>query len=437
MSWDYRFGALILLSTIIDYYVGWLLTRSQNRTWRLFLLNFSLITNLVFILGFFKYYNFLASTTNSFSLWALDQSFLPVLDIILPAGISFFTFQSLSYTIDVYKGEIPAERDFIRFALFVSFFPQLVAGPIVTAKTFIPQLHEPKRFEDIPFRVAVRYFMLGYFKKAVLSDQIAPTIDMIFTDPTVLHTGTLWIGAVLGGTQVYLDFSGYSDMAIGSALLLGYKLPTNFNLPFKASSVSEFWRRWHMTLNFWLRDYIYFSLGGSRVSSLRRKFNIWFTMFVSGVWHGANWTYVFWGSLNGFFYMVEEFYRERWGKPKGETNPFPKLQFMVWFLKMSLTNLLFFLGAVFFRSANFTAALQHLKGMFLWQTGVFRTYIWKEFLWVSCFLILGHCLGHYLWEEGKEKQIPASLELAIYPIVVLILALFTPENSVPFIYFQF
>ncbi len=445
MSWDYRFGALILLSTFIDYFVGWKLGNTENPRARLALLYFSLITNLICILGFFKYYNFVAASINaiggsSFGDASAVTPILPILNIILPAGISFFTFQSLSYTIDVYRKEIPSERDFIKFSLFVSFFPQLVAGPIVTARTFLPQLYEVKKFEEIQFRIAIRFFMLGYFKKAVLSDQIAPTLQVIYTDPTILHTYTLWIGSVLGGVQVYLDFSGYSDMAIGSALLLGYKLPINFNLPFIATTVSGFWRRWHITLNSWLRDYIYFPMGGSRVSPVRRKFNLWFTMFASGVWHGANWTYVFWGSLNGVFYVIEEFYHDLF--PKKEIAAYQSYlrkiwEGFLWLFQNTLSNLAFFLGAVFFRSTSFEKAVLHIKGMFYWQDGLFRPYMWKDFLWVFVFVAGGHILGYFIFEKGKGKNIPAALELAIYPLLILILSLFTPENSTPFIYFQF
>jgi len=440
MSWDYRFGALILLSTFIDYFVGLRLSQTEKPKVRLALLYFSLITNLVFILGFFKYYNFLAGTTNSLGNFAGHENILPILNIILPAGISFFTFQSLSYTIDVYRKEIPSERDFIKFSLFVSFFPQLVAGPIVTARTFIPQLYEKKRFEDIEFRVAIRFFMLGYFKKAILSDQIAPTLELIYSDPTILHTYTLWMGSILGGVQVYLDFSGYSDMAIGSALLLGYKLPTNFNLPFLATTISGFWRRWHITLNSWLRDYIYFPMGGSRVTPIRRKFNLWFTMFVSGVWHGANWTYVFWGSLNGVFYVIEEFYHDLFPKKeKKEPNLYAQkiAHGFVFVVQNLLSNLAFFLGAVFFRSSSFGNAVLHIKGMFVWQNGLLRPYMWKDFLWVFVFVFLGHVFGYFIFEKQKGRNVSALAEFAIYPVLVLILALFTPENSTPFIYFQF
>lgn len=437
MSWDYRFGALILLSTAIDYYVGLRLSDESRERVRYYLLLFSLITNLVFILGFFKYYNFLVTSINTITNPMFGADALPVLKIILPAGISFFTFQSLSYTIDVYRKEIPAEKDFIRFALFVSFFPQLVAGPIVTARTFMPQLYTPKKLEDIEFRVAIRFFMLGYFKKAVLSDMVAPTIDTIYADPAGHHAYALLIAAALGGIQVYLDFSGYSDMAIGSAMLLGYRLPTNFNLPFLATSVSGFWRRWHMTLNSWLRDYIYIPMGGSRVTSVRRKFNLWFTMFVSGVWHGAQWTFVFWGSLNGVFYVLEEVWKERFPDKKGNSETEPWYKIPLWLFQNLLNSSVFFLGAVFFRSLTWENAWIHIRGIFTFQAGQIRPYMWKDFLWVLFFLYLGHIIGYFIFEKGKGKQIPASLEFAVYPILFLVLNLATPENSVPFIYFQF
>ncbi len=429
MSWDYRFGALILLSTLIDYFVGLQLSKTESTFKRKLYLYFSLITNLVLILGFFKYYNFFATTVNQVTgIWSSPET-LPILQIILPAGISFFTFQSLSYTIDLYRREIPVEKDFLNFALFVSFFPQLVAGPIVMAKTFLPQLFERKHLESIEFRVGIRMFLLGYFKKAVLSDQIAPTIDAIFANPNGHNTGALWIGAVLGIVQVYLDFSGYSDMAIGSAKLLGYQLPENFKLPFIATSISEFWRRWHMTLNSWLRDYIYIPLGGSRVSSVRRKWNLWFTMFVSGFWHGADWTYIFWGSWNGLFYVAEEVVRPP--EKRKQLRPW------AWILLNLFTCTVCFMGAVFFRSHSLSNAFDHLYGMFTIKEGVLRPYMWKHFLWTVFFLAFGHYLGYLIFEKKKFFAPPAYIEFALLPFVILILSLFTPDNSLPFIYFQF
>ena len=197
------------------------------------------------------------------------------------------------------------EKSFIKFALYVSFFPQLVAGPIVTAKTFLPQLFRKVQFEDVNFKKAIRYFLLGYFKKVIISDNISPIVDLIFKNPENYGTSVLWLANVLFALQLYGDFSGYTDMAYSSALLLGYELPENFYLPFKATSVTDFWRRWHISLSTWLRDYIYISLGGSRYGRLRHKFNLFMTMFLGGIWHGANWTFFLWGIFMGFFLAIE------------------------------------------------------------------------------------------------------------------------------------
>jgi len=429
MSWDYRFGALILLSTALDYWVGLKLGKEERKNYRKILLYFSLFANLVCILGFFKYYIFLASNLNSVSRLIGDSDLLPIYNIILPAGISFFTFQSLSYTIDVYNRKIPVENDFVRFALFVSFFPQLVAGPIVMAKTFLPQLLVPRELNKIAFREGIRFFLLGYFKKAILSDHVARTVDTIYSNPGEYSWIALYIGAVLGGVQVYLDFSGYSDMAIGSAKLLGYDLPENFRLPFIASSVSDFWRRWHMTLNAFLRDHVYIPLGGSRVSEWKRKWNLWFTMFVSGIWHGANWTFVSWGSWNGFLYVSEEILSppEKRKEPRGIKKVL--LHLLVWNV--------FFLGAVLFRSHNINNAIIHFQRMFTLAPGELRPFMWKAFVITILCLGIGHWLGKKIFEDKKWKAPNPIIEFALLPFVIVLFVVLTPENSVPFIYFQF
>ena len=272
MSWDYRFGALILISTLIDYYLAIQIFNTENiRMRKLYLLS-SLILNLVCILGFFKYYNFFARSLNGVAGNLGYSPFAPILDIILPVGISFFTFQSLSYTIDVYRKVIPVEKSLLRFALYVSFFPQLVAGPIVTAKTFLPQLFRKVKLEEIDFKKAIRYFLLGYFKKVVISDNVSPIVDLIFKNPENYGTSALWLANILFAIQLYGDFSGYTDMAYSSALLLGYELPENFYLPFKATSVTDFWRRWHITLGSWMKNYLYIPLGGNKVNSKMKLF---------------------------------------------------------------------------------------------------------------------------------------------------------------------
>lgn len=436
MSWNYRFGALIFISTVIDYYLAIRITETDSKKQKKTFLYISVFLNLVCILGFFKYYNFFSENINLFlSLFGFKSPF-PLLHIVLPVGISFFTFQSLSYTIDVYREIIPCERSFIRFSLFVSFFPQLVAGPIVTAKSFLPQLFEKVEFQDIQFRVAIRYFFLGYFKKVILSDNAAPIVDLIFRSPENYGTTASWIAAILFSIQIYCDFSGYSDMAYGSALLLGYRLPENFRLPFISRSITEFWGlRWHLSLSIWIRDYVYIPLGGSRVSYFRHKFNLWLTMFLSGIWHGANWTFVIWGSVQGFLVVIESLFNE-FKKKKFGNRTFPSYRFffiphiIVSFFFMAIIN-------TWFRAENIQKEFIMLKNMLVWREAGLRPYMVNTALLVLLTVGLGHILGYKIFEQKKEWKIPAALEFFGYIIFVFVFAALTNDKELPFVYFQF
>ncbi|MEM7183278.1 MAG: MBOAT family O-acyltransferase [Spirochaetota bacterium] len=436
MSWDYRFGALIFLSTIIDYALGIAISKTESQKQKKSYLLASILLNLVFILGFFKYYTFLTSNANAlFKSAGLSYSF-PLVHIILPVGISFFTFQSLSYTIDVYRGVIPYEKDFVRFALFVSFFPQLVAGPIVTAKTFLPQLAEKIRFEDVPFRIAIRFFMLGYFKKVLIADNAAPIVDMVFKCPWDYGADACWVGAILFVIQIYGDFSGYSDMAYGSALLLGYKLPENFRLPYLAKSVTEFWgMRWHMSLSIWIRDYVYIPLGGSRVSYFRHKFNIWFTMLLAGIWHGAAWTFVIWGAIQGFVIIIESWIVE------ARTKLFPSWQpdtsKVIRLCKIVFTFLLITFICSWFRATSVDMEIVMIKQMLSFEKKGLRVFMYNRFLILTGITIIGHYLGYKIFEAKKTWQISKRVEFASYTLLVLVFALYTNDNETPFIYFAF
>lgn len=440
MSWDWRFGGLILLSTIIDYYIAIKIDETPEQNKRKFFLNLSLILNLICILGFFKYYNFLAGSINQLAILLGFGSggIIPILSITLPVGISFFTFQSLSYTIDVYRRIIPVEKSFIKFALFVSFFPQLVAGPIVTAKTFIPQLLRKINFEDIDFRKAIRYFLMGYFKKVVISDNLAPIIEKIYHNPEMYGTGALWFGCFLFVIQLYGDFSGYSDMAYSTALMLGYELPENFYLPVKATSVTDFWRRWHISLSTWLRDYIYISLGGSRKGYVMHKFNLFMTMFLGGIWHGANWTFFIWGSFMGFFLAVESMIND-W-----KEKHFPHFQFTNVFISkiFYILSLIYGVGTVAFACALFRAesldkALTMMGRMLTLTTGDLRPYMLKNGLLGILVIVIGHYLGHLIFEKKKKFNINRNVEYSVYIVTILLIAYLTPDGEPPFVYFQF
>ncbi|TGK34881.1 MBOAT family protein [Leptospira gomenensis] len=435
MSWDWRFGGLILLSTVIDFVLAAKIHSSSNKNAKFALITISLVLNLVFILGFFKYYNFFADSLNLFLGTFGIKNSLPILNIILPVGISFYTFQSLSYTIDVYRGQIQPEKSFLRFALFVSFFPQLVAGPIVTAKTFLPQMDTVKNLTEIQFRKAIRYFIMGYFKKVVLSDNISPITQLIYANPQDYGTAALWLAATLFAVQVYCDFSGYTDMAYGSALLLGYELPENFRMPYVARSITEHWRRWHMTLSTWLRDYVYISLGGNRAGILRHRFNLWFTMFVAGFWHGANWTFVLWGACQGTLLLIESIYGNLKDKYFPEFRLLPDKILAP--IQILITNFLVVTVGTSFRAESLTKEWIMLKRMFVYTEGGLRPYMLKTGIPVLLCIALGQWLGFLIFEKKKSWEPPVWLEFAFYPIVAVGLALLTPDLELPFIYFQF
>jgi alginate O-acetyltransferase complex protein AlgI len=435
MSWDYRFGALILISTLIDYVLAIEIGKTEDQSKRKFFLILSLFLNLGCILGFFKYYNFLAHSFNTAGETLGYSPFVPILNIILPVGISFFTFQSLSYTIDVYRKVIPVEKSLIKFALFVSFFPQLVAGPIVTAKTFMPQLFKKVKLEDVNFKKAIRYFLLGYFKKVIISDNISPIVDVIFKNPESYGTSALWLANALFAVQLYGDFSGYTDMAYASGLLLGYELPENFHLPFKATSVTDFWRRWHISLSTWLRDYIYFSLGGSKKGYVRHKYNLFMTMFLGGIWHGANWTFFLWGTFMGFFLAVESVFSDLKEKHFKET-------FLKYNVIVNILGFIYGIGAVtlacaLFRGESIEKSLLMIKHMLTYVAGSPRPYMIKTGATMFAIIFIGHYFGHWIYENKKDYKIPYWLEVASYPIIILGIAYFTNDNEAPFVYFQF
>ncbi len=428
MSWDYRFGALIFISTFVDYFLALKIEASTNQALKLRYLQLSIILNLVCILGFFKYYNFVSQNFNLlFTLFGFNPP-LPALQIVLPVGISFFTFQSMSYTIDVYRGQIPTEKSFLKFALFVSFFPQLVAGPIVTARTFLPQLYRDVELEEVAFFPAIRYFLMGYVKKVIISDNISPIVDLIFASPENYGTVASWLASVLFIVQIYCDFSGYSDMAYGSGLLLGYELPENFRMPFLGSNITELWRRWHISLSSWLREYLYFSLGGSRKGSFRHKLNLVITMLLAGLWHGASWNFVIWGGIQGVLLALESSFSKKENKTTSH---------FLLFVQTTFTLILFIFIGTMFRAESLAKEWIMLKNMLTYTEGGLRPYMIKIGIPAILAVVIGHIFGFFIFEKSWRPKIPLWLELSFYPILVLLISLFTSENVVPFIYFQF
>ena len=309
MSWNAKYALLILFSTAVTYICARLLERIKDREtgkWKKkTVVLVSLVLNLS-LLVYFKYFNFLLATIgNVFALLHI-QLHIPQYDILLPVGISFFTFQALGYTIDVYRGEIPAEHDFFRYALFVSFFPQLVAGPIERSGNLLKQLAVPHRFSYDQAKEGFLLMLWGYFMKIVLADRIAIFIDMVYADVGYFNGWYCLLATALFAVQIYCDFSGYSVIAMGAAKILGIRLMENFDAPYLSTSVAEFWRRWHISLTSWFRDYLYIPLGGSRKGRARKYLNVLIVFLVSGLWHGASFTFVAWGAINGIFQIIGE-----------------------------------------------------------------------------------------------------------------------------------
>jgi len=300
--WDWRFLSLILFSTIVDYSVGLGLLKQESQTKRKMLLWTSILVNLGF-LGFFKYYNFfLDNFITAFSFFGTEIQ-ANTLNIILPVGISFYTFQTLSYSIDVYKRKLEPTKDFIAFSAFVSFFPQLVAGPIERATHLLPQFYTKRTFDYSKAVDGMRQILWGLFKKIVIADNCAEYANLIFNNSADYSGSTLVLGALFFTFQIYGDFSGYSDIAIGTSRLFGFDLMRNFNFPYFSRDIAEFWRRWHISLSTWFRDYLYIPLGGSRGGTWMKVRNTFIIFIVSGFWHGANWTFIVWGALNAIYFL--------------------------------------------------------------------------------------------------------------------------------------
>ncbi len=307
MSWNWKFAGLIFGSTILDYLVGAQIFKASDKKAKKRWLLVSMAGNLG-CLGVFKYFNFFADSVNAFfSRLGLEMA-MANWELILPVGISFYTFQTMSYTIDIYRGELKPTKSFLDFAVFVAFFPQLVAGPIVRASEFLPQLKQEPRFSDRKALDGISQILFGLFKKICIGDALAAAlVDPAFNNPEHFSGVTLLFAVYGYAMQIYCDFSGYSDVAIGAAKVLGFNLPLNFNRPYLAASITEFWRRWHLSLSTWLRDYLYIPLGGNRKGSRRTYINLMVTMLLGGLWHGAAWNFVIWGGLHGVFLGMERF----------------------------------------------------------------------------------------------------------------------------------
>lgn len=344
-AWDWRFLSLILTSTIVDYICGLRIRHGKSQRARSIWLTVSMVANLG-LLGFFKYYGFFLSSLEPI-LEGMGVSARSLhLHIVLPVGISFYTFQTMSYTIDIYRGELEPTADFLDFALFVAFFPQLVAGPIERAKNLLPQILTPRSPDAESFKTGMWLILWGLWKKIVIADNMAYIADTIFLNTATATTAMMYLGVVAFAWQVYCDFSAYSDIARGSARLLGFELMLNFDLPYFAVNPADLWRRWHISLSTWLRDYLYMPLGGNRVSTLRNAFNLIFTMSLCGLWHGAGWNFVGWGVFNGVGLAVHQTIKRVRGRSGDRATG------LHWLLAVIGTFHFFLAGLVIFRCSR-------------------------------------------------------------------------------------
>ena len=443
--WDWRFLSLMFYSTTLDFLIGRLLSKEENIIKRKLFLSISIVGNLG-LLGFFKYYNFfLTSFHDAFTFFG-NQVDIKALNIILPVGISFYTFQTLSYGIDVYRRKMQPTKNYIAFSAFVTFFPQLVAGPIERASNLLPQFLKERQFNKSEAIDGLRQILWGLFKKIVIADNSSEIANLIFNNSSHYSGYVLLLGAFFFALQIYCDISGYSDIAIGHSKLFGFKLMQNFAFPYFSRDIAEFWRRWHISLSTWFRDYLYIPLGGSKGGILNRVRNTFIIFIVSGFWHGANWTFIIWGALNAIYFLPLLLM----GKNRQNIEVVAKgkvLPTITEFIKMLTTFLLTLIAWIFFRAETVTIAFQYLKSMVEGLVSISSlkkslSVLNDELGLIKIFLILSFFLLEWLGREQKYAieelglKWNKSYRWAFYYTIIIVTIYFS-GNQQEFIYFQF
>jgi alginate O-acetyltransferase complex protein AlgI len=416
--WDWRFCFFLIIASTIDYRLALEIQRARTQPHKRRWLLLSLCSNLG-ILAVFKYAGWLIRNVNAIA--GLD---LPVPDIPLPLGISFFTFQAMSYTIDVYRGQFNPTRRWFDFSFSMSFFPHLISGPIVRASHFMPQLaaEHPLRRDQLLDGSA--WFAKGFLKKTLIADQVAVCSDTVFADPAFYSSWTCWLAVAAYTAQIYYDFSGYTDMAIGLARMFGFRFPQNFDHPYLSRNITEFWRRWHMSLSSWLRDYLYISLGGNRKGHARTYANLMITMLLGGLWHGASWTFVVWGGLHGGALALHKWMTERWPLPGPLRRAFG----------LPVTLLFVMACWVFFRSPTFhTAGVMLSRMLFIDPAGC----DWPH---VQALVAIAAAIAAHAWVARGRALVfdfTRPVHVALLASALIVDLLYTPSVHSPFIYFQF
>lgn len=457
MAWNPVYALLMLTSTFITYLSGILIDRANNagggysnklkNTW----VAVSFILNLS-ILFFFKYFYFAVDNINLLLSALHIQLIQPKFDIILPVGISFYTFQALSYTVDVYRKEVYAERNFLKYALFVSFFPQLVAGPIERSKNLLVQVSQKHTFSYERMRDGLLLMLFGYFLKMVIADRAAILVNFVFENYEAYSGLEIAIAAVFFAVQIYGDFAGYSSIAIGAAWVMGFKLMQNFNHPYFALNIQDFWRRWHISLSSWFRDYVYIPLGGSRCSKLKKYRNIAIVFLTSGLWHGANWTYVVWGALHGIYQIIGDLIKPFRNKVetlfKINTSCFSYRLFNI-----IVTFILVDFAWIFFRAPDINTALIMIKQMFsVWNPWIFfenslyEMGLDRKDFWILCFSVMILWVVSFMQESGIKIREELAKQNLVFRWIIYWIAIFgilsfgiygAGYDETQFIYFQF
>jgi len=447
MGWNAAYALLLFTSTAVTYGASLLIDRSQKSSMKKLWLTLSIVINLG-ILFTYKYFNFFFD-----SLYALFDllhwSYTPIpYSLVLPVGISFFTFQALGYSIDVYRGDIPVQKHFGKYALFVSFFPQLVAGPIERSKNLLPQFDEVHRFDYHNTVSGLRLMAWGFFKKIVIADTVCTCVNSVYNNLEAYGGFAILIATVLFAFQIFCDFSGYSDIARGCARIMGFRLMKNFEHPYFATSVQDFWRRWHISLSTWFKDYVYIPLGGNRKGEARTCLNLFTTFLVSGLWHGANWTFVIWGGLHGFFQILGRLFRPARAKFEHAVrlDKVPRLHRI---LQMLFTFVLVCFGWIFFRantlsdawyaiSSIFTMDIPAISELFGVLKSMFgtRAEFYRLMLTLPVFL-LASVIDYKVSLEKCATSLPTVVRFVVYVLIVVYVLLFARAEMQDFIYFQF
>ena len=439
-AWDWRFLSLIVISTIVDYICGQGIVNAKGTGVRRAYLITSLTFNLGF-LGFFKYYDFFAENLNDL---LIAIGFMPSnlwLNIVLPVGISFYTFQTMSYTIDIYRGNLKPTRNLLNFALFVSFFPQLVAGPIERAKHFLPQIERPRKLNAEQLSQGSWLIFWGLFKKIAVADNLAPIVDSIYANSANATVAEVYVGTLAFAFQIYCDFSGYSDVARGLAKLMGFDLMLNFNQPYFALNPSDFWRRWHISLSTWLRDYLYIPLGGNRRGTTRTYINLAIVMFLGGLWHGASWNFVWWGIFHGCILMLYHGARE-----EDDQALLSGIGFRKWFVMFQLT----LFGWLLFRSVGFqtldgvktlTSFEQIYQLLCSFQNGLGLNQLSLDLLWSVLFytapLLVIDCFEYKTGNHFFLQKKSLFIRSFAYAVLAAFWIIYGRQGGNEFIYFQF